>query len=501
MTSIIPPRALATLTTQVGELLAQGTADPRDFTQYRDDPVGFIRDILGGSPWSKQVEIARSVLTNYKTAVRTCNSAGKSWTLAALAMWWLFARGGTVLITGSAGRTVIGQLIQGEVRRQFLKGAFPRSAELREYYIRIDGEYKLVAMVSDVPENLQGWHDPAGLLVIIDEASGVSNAALTALNSCLESPERDRIIAAGNPLPTGNFFRGLFSRDSGWHPIHISAYDCPAVTGEGPEPRVGKASAWIADQKRKGTHDPDYIARVLGEFPESLAGNALATRAQIEKAFANHADGNRRQAVADQPLTIVVDVEHVHDRTVAAIAQGLYIHELRTFPYVGGNTMAIVQELVDLVREIKDRTSLDPTDQLAAAWNNGGRFMIDATGVGKGVADRLRELGYDADDFLSGGPAPNDPVHYYNARTEAYMTLRALLQDGKASIPPSEDLLVELMNTRYEIKGSSKTLIESKDNIRDRISRSPDLADVVAMALGTAYETASIGGSVGSYGF
>ena len=73
--------------------------------------------------------------------------------------------------------------------------------------------------------------------------------------------------------------------------------------------------------------------------------------------------------------------------------------------------------------------------------------------------------------------------------------------EGRAAIPYSEDLLVELLNTRYEIKGSGKTIIEPKDAIRERISRSPDLADVVAMAIGTGEGEATIGGSVGNYGF
>src|SRR5438067_1097680 len=84
--------------------------------------------------------------------------------------------------------------------------------------------------------------DPAGILAILDESSGVPRHALNALESCLEDPTRDRIISAGNPLNLDGFFPSLFRPDSGWKTFHISAYDCPAYTGEGEPYRVGKTA-------------------------------------------------------------------------------------------------------------------------------------------------------------------------------------------------------------------------------------------------------------------
>src|SRR5713101_2195789 len=297
---IIPPKALAKLSEDV-KLLEQGTAEEApDYTKYRDDPVGFTRDVLHATPWSKQVEIANAVRDNYRVALRTCNSAGKTFLLAALSLWWVFARGGTVLATSAALRSIIGQYMQGELRRQFVRGDFPKSAELRESYIKVAGEFKLVAMVSSEADKLQGWHDPAGILAILDESSGVPRLALNALESCLEDPTRDRIISAGNPLNLDGFFPSLFRPNSGWEPFHISAYDCPAYTGEGEPPRVGKAPEWIAEQERThGKHDAEFVARVLGEFPESISAFGIVTRAELERARAAHASYDRRREVAD----------------------------------------------------------------------------------------------------------------------------------------------------------------------------------------------------------
>lgn len=41
-----------------------------DFGRYDRDPVGFIRDVLGGKPWPRQVEIAKAVRDRSQVTVR-----------------------------------------------------------------------------------------------------------------------------------------------------------------------------------------------------------------------------------------------------------------------------------------------------------------------------------------------------------------------------------------------------------------------------------------------
>lgn len=503
MTQMIPARALALLAEDV-RLLEQGTAEQTpDYTQYRNDPVGFAREVLHTSLWSKQRAIADAVVAHYRVAARTCNSAGKTHALAAISLWWIFARGGLVLMTSATLRSAVGQYVQREVRQLFARGKFPTSAELFESYLKVDGEFRLVAMVSSAADNLQGWHHDAGVLAIIDEASGVQRSALNALESCLEDPARDRLLVSGNPLPTGNFFRSLFAPASGWYPIHISAFDCPAVTLEGAPPRVGKAPEWIALQKKKGAHDPEYIARVLGEFADVQSINALYDRMQLERAIRNHADGVQRQAVAELPLVIAVDVEHQNDRTVALLAQGLYGHEIRIFPPVGGNTIAIAAELIALTKEIAARRQWDPTDQLAYGWSHGGYFVVDVIGNGQGVADQLEAKGYAVIRYSSQAPLPpgDAKARFQNPRAKSGWALRDALLQNLVALPPSEELLEELLALRYEIKASGKIVLGPKDAVRDLISRSPDLADTAMMALGGVLDEATIGADDGSGNF
>lgn len=88
---------------ELGELLEryERARDLDEFSAYAADPVGFIRDVLGGEPWSAQEELAEAVRGEPLTVVRSCNSAGKDWIAARLALWWTYCRRGLVLLTGA----------------------------------------------------------------------------------------------------------------------------------------------------------------------------------------------------------------------------------------------------------------------------------------------------------------------------------------------------------------------------------------------------------------
>jgi len=151
------------------------------------------------------------------------------------------------------------------------------------------------------------------------------------------------------------------------------------------------------------------------------------------------------------------------------------------------------------VAAIVARAQSDPTDQIARAWADGGSFIIDTTGVGKGIADHLVAKGYAVTYFDSSTLLREK--RYGNPRAEAYMTMREAFQSGAAAIPPNAELVAELLAVKYEVKNGGRTYIESKDKIRDRLGHSPDLADICAMALGGGAETCTIGGYEGNLGF
>ena len=58
------------------------TSPIRQAARYLVDPVLFARHVLRDDPSPLQEEIMRSVASHLRTAVRSCHSSGKTYTLA-----------------------------------------------------------------------------------------------------------------------------------------------------------------------------------------------------------------------------------------------------------------------------------------------------------------------------------------------------------------------------------------------------------------------------------
>jgi len=114
------------LSEQVGELIAshEQARDISEFSKYASDPARFMRDVLRCEPWEKQITMAELVRDSRRTVCLSANGIGKDWTCARIALWWVFARRGLVILTGPTERQVKFILMR-EVRR-----AFTRAPEL-----------------------------------------------------------------------------------------------------------------------------------------------------------------------------------------------------------------------------------------------------------------------------------------------------------------------------------------------------------------------------------
>ena len=108
-------------------------------------------------------------------------------------------------------------------------------------------------------------------------------------------------------------------------------------------------------------------------------------------------------------------------------------------------------------------------------------LAVDVGGPGGGVVDRLRELGHDVEAVHFGGGA-TDPQRFRNWRAEAFWMLREAMERGEVSLPDDDDLRSDLSSLRYMFTQDGRIQIESKDDCRKRLGRSPDRADAVALA-------------------
>ncbi len=116
------------------------------------------------------------------------------------------------------------------------------------------------------------------------------------------------------------------------------------------------------------------------------------------------------------------------------------------------------------------------------------QMFIDVGGLGAGVYDRLREMGYgDAVTPVNFGQKPIDPRKYANKRAEMWTELRDWLGDpAGADVPDDDDLHTQLCSpiwgpgaTRHN--SNDQIILEPKEHIEARLSFSPDAADAAAL--------------------
>ena len=214
-----------------------------------------------------------------------------------------------------------------------------------------------------------------------------------------------------------------------------------------------------------------YRREFLCDFSASM-DNALITIDKVSDAAA--------KKMTDADITgsariLGVDVARFgSDRSVIQKRQGLAAFEPKIFDDIDNMTLAGM-----VAQTIND-------------WQPDAVF-IDS-GRGEGVIDRLRQLGYFVTEVNFGGKALNPT--YNNKRSEMWDNIRIWLDDGGA-LPNNTDLKTDLCVPLYKFDNSNRMQLESKDDIKKRGGRSPDLGD--ALALTFSYPVAAK--KIGHFGF
>ncbi len=439
------------------------------------DPVSWISDVLGYRLWSAQVEIARSVAQNRYTAVRSAHGVGKSAVGAWLVAWFCssFPRGDAFAVTAAPTGSQLTSVMWREIARAHRKGRLPGKITGGAVPTwTIDGE--LVA-IGRKPQDLvdpeeaaaafQGIH-ARNLLIVLDESGGIPSWLWDAASTLMTSAGA-RVLAIGNPVDPQSRFAAVCAPESGWNSIQVSAFDAPAFTGEAVAPEVAEllvGREWVDDVREQyGEDSAYYTARVLAEFPDE-SEDGLIPRSRIRAAQARDLLGEALGAVP----VLGVDVGRGGDATV--------IYELR-----GG--------CARLRHSSRDSDLMRSTGTVAAMLRGPApaRAVIDQTGLGAGVLDRLREQELEAFGF-QGAERARASDRFANRRAETYWMLRERFDSGAIDLDPADVVLAaQLAEVRWHVNSRGLVQIEDKAAQARRGGGSPDRADALSMAAGSPH--------------
>ena len=436
----------------------ESSAGPGKEEKPEVEPVEFVRGGLGERPYGKQVEILEAVPENRRVSVVGCNGSGKDWTAARVVLWWVNAYNpAKAIVTGPTTRQV-SDIVWREMQSAFagaaedkLKGKMFRTSRYE-----VDPETFALGFATDSPYNLQGFHSP-NLLAVITEAHAVDDRDMDAIRRL----KPRRLLMVGNAyVSPGAFYDSHHSKRRLYKPIRISAEDTPNFTqAESYVPGMMTPQDMADREAEWGKSDPRFLTTVLAQFPEDQDDVVVPltwARAAAE-----------RSLEPDGPVILACDVARQgSSKTVVVRRQGAHariVHRIN-----GQDTMTIAEYL----KAYCDSEKVD-------------FVVVDETGVGGGVVDRLRQLrlrGPKLVPFLAGSSASN-PRYHANRGAEVWWIMRNRYQEGDMDTDNDADL-IEQVSTRKFFREGERIKLQNKYKLR----RSPDEADALAMTFAVRKE-------------
>lgn len=455
---------------EYGESLLEAQVNPLD-------PVDWASRKAGIDLWSKQREIIRSIRDNRRTAVQSGHGIGKSLTASVAASWWVDTHPAdqTLVVTTAPSVKQVHAILWEEIRKIHLGAGLPGEVQISDNWL-IGG--RLVGFGRKPQDHdrdaFQGLHRKY-LLVIIDEAAGIPEWLWGSARD-IATGEHCRMLAIGNPTDPSSYFRRVCRPDSGWNVIKVSVFDSPNFTGEKVAKTVSEdltSHKYIEDAKRDlGEGSPMWKARVEGEFPDvdEFSVIPLGWIYQAQQRWQEW-DEAGRPVSGDWRRIIGADIaRYGNDKTCFAERIGDAFLTPRIMPRADTmQTAALLQGELSTER--------------------GDLAVVDTNGVGAGVFDALRKnrqlaLGVNAGTRTS-LTDKSGQQEFYNIRAALWWKMREALDPANSPtimLPPDDDLASDLSTPHWKTVPGGKVVIESKDEIRKRLNRSPDRGDAVCLA-------------------
>lgn len=418
----------------------------------QNDPLWFLRRVLGCQYLTpQQIEVIESVKLNRRTAVTAGNSVGKTWLSARLALWFLYSFPRSKVISTAPTWNQVINLLWRELRQAHAQAKFPLGGEVFKTQINLAEDWFAIGFSTNEATNFQGFHAPR-VMVIFDEATGIDPTIWDAAEGVAVG-DNDRFLAIGNPTdPTSEFKR---KDDSGlWNVIRLNAEEHPNVSENKMLVPGAVTRAWIAERLEEygDRESPLYRARVRGLWPEQ-GDDVLITLALVEAAQQRWAKPEKLTAIGcdiarfGSDETIIIGIGEKGEVTIEGVRRG--------------------QDLMATAGQLTRYKGL--------------KIGVDDAGLGGGVTDRLKEQGVIVAPVLVGSAAREDGK-FVNHRTEIYWALRESLKAGDLSLPDDRKLAADLTNHKFSYDSRGRIKLESKDDLKKRLGRSPDRADALAIA-------------------
>ena len=481
-----------------------GVRVARPLSQYERNPIGFLTEILeipentlrwslngyDGHTWDATPDPLATIadaLANWEdVGVESATGTGKSFTAAGLILWFIGSFKPARAFTFAPKEDQLRLYIWAEMSQLWpkFKRHFP-TAEMGDLWISIDGSehwgawgYAVgVRAGEQVATKAAGMHSPH-LLLVYEEMPGIPLPVIAAGENTVTAPHNLR-LGLGNPDSQDDTLHQFCILPSVKH-VRVSALDHPNVVLGNANIVPGAVAQKSIDKRREkyGEGSIMYESRVRGISP-AQAADALVQREWCERAVARFGEFRARATTLKRAWGVDVANSEGGDKAAIARWQGACLLEVESFPCPDAN-----------------RLGSQVVDEMRAARGLPAHVGIDSVGVGAGSVNEARRLGawvqglnggaratgtMDEDyDFSDEDDAKKDRVRndekFANLRAQMWWQMREDLRLGRVALPSDNELIADLVTPRWLTK-NGKIIVESKEDIKERLGRSPDKGD------------------------
>lgn len=443
-----------------------------DILRFRNNPEGFIRYAFpwlephtglenseGPDKWQQEVcEKIKTLLldgtradTAIQIAIASGHGIGKTALLSMLIIWFMSTRQNPqIVVTANTAAQ-----LSTKTWRELAK--WHKMAINRHWFKWTATKFFNVEapdtwFASAIPWTLQNSEAFAGthekdVLIIYDEGSAIEDKIYEVTQGAMTTPGAMWLVF-GNPTRNTGRFRECWGRFAHrWETMQIDSRTAKMAN-------INQINEWVEDYGE----DSDFVRiRVRGVFPRGGANQFISGDVVRNCMLADFT----MDTYTNMPVVIGVDVaRYGDDRTVFCIRQGRKVHPL--IKVRGWDLMKTADKVMELSRKYK------PT-----------AVFVDGIGVGAGVVDRCRQMGYDVIDVNVAEKAYDEKI-YWKKREEIWGRMRDALCAGM-DIPDDPDLEMDLTAPEYSFDDQQRIKLERKEVMKERGLDSPDTAESLAL--------------------
>lgn len=477
----------------------------------------FARLALGANLDEEQEAILQSVQFNKMTSVSSGTARGKDFVTAVACVCFLYLtpkfnekgeliENTKVAMTAPTDRQV-GNIMFPEISRLFARmqaNGFHLPGRLTGYDIRTDNkEWFLTGFKAgdDHHEAWSGFH-AANTMFAVTEASGISETTFNAIEGNLQGNSRMLIVFNPN-VSVGYAARS--QKSDRWNKFRLDSLTAPNViqkkqiipgqvdyewvldkVKEWCEPiganefDEGEGDFWfdIDGEKRPFRPNDLFRVKVRGMFPK-VSEDSLIPLIWIELANARWKELKGNGSYIDPPNRVGIDIAGMgRDSSCFTLRNKNFVHGFEKINSGGkANHMEMAGKAYNYLQ-------INP-------WV---KAFIDTIGEGAGVISRLEELKMDRAFSVKFSNSPEykgkelkditENYQFLNMRAYLFWALRDWLNprhNPYACLPPDDELAQELTEIKWQFMSNGRIKIESKEDIKARLKRSPDKSDSLAL--------------------